>query len=314
VGGPVLLLTVVDRAVVLNEAHWKWVAREVPTQLLDPYRIEAILRTTPPGPRNVLLLGDSTMEAAADLPALNRELGPRGLRAQTVTIGGTPTLAFGFLARAVADLRPSMVVLMVSPYSVRSENFLEATYTYDVRAVPDLFPPRALIDDFSFHLAGAAGQANVLFRHRRAMQRAAGVRWGSESWRKLRMETIRAGIKESRAGGPLLRWMQRPPDTYPNPNTRAIDLLARRLHAAGAKLVVIEGPIHPLTGLMIRESRYAAFRARMKEQARAGGFTFRDAGSLPPFTLEDFRDQTHLNDQGRRTFTRALTDILRAAR
>jgi hypothetical protein len=312
IGGPILLLWGADRAIVLSRPHWEWVAREVPPQLLDPYRIEGILRTTPPGRRNVFLLGDSTMEASADVGALNRAFAAEGLRFRTLTIGGTPTVAFGFLAHPIAALRPSVAVLLVSPHSVRSENFLDSTYAYDARAVPDLFTARQVVADGSFHLEGLAEQSNVLFRHREAMQQAAAVRWGSGNWRRLTRERLREGLRQSLQGGGILRWLRkREPETYPNPNTRAIELLARLLRAEGGRLVVIESPIHPLTGLFMRPERLEAFRGLLRGMAKRDGFIFVSAGELPEFELEDFRDQTHLNDRGRRAFTGALEKILR---
>jgi hypothetical protein len=311
--GPVLLLTAVDRAIVLWRAHWAWVAREVPPQLLDPYRIEGILRTTPPGPRTVFLLGDSTMEEDTDRAALDRAFARQGLRFRTLSIGATPALAFGFLARPIAALRPSAVVLLVSAYGVRSRNFLDSTYTYDALVAPDLFTARELLSDPFFHLEGLAEQSNILFRHRRAMQQALAIRWGKESWRHLQREQLREGIRQSMRRSPLLAWVsERAPDAYPNPNTRAIEVLARRLRAVGCRFIVIESPGHPLTGLLVRPARARAFHEMMRAMATRDGFTFVSAEQLPQFVVEDFRDQTHLNEQGQRTFTDALEKILRS--
>ena len=77
---------------MLWRGHWEWVAREVPSQILDPYRIEGLLRSTAPGPRNAFLLGDSTMDAGADVERLDRAFEDRGLRFRTLTVGGTPGL------------------------------------------------------------------------------------------------------------------------------------------------------------------------------------------------------------------------------
>jgi hypothetical protein len=311
-GGPILLLFLVDRAIVLWRGHWEWVAREVPTQILDPYRLEGILRTTAPGRQNVFLLGDSTMDAGADVEGLDRAFEAQGLRFRTLTIGGSPALAFGFLARPIAALQPSTVVLLVSPYGVRSRNFLETTYTYDARAVPDLFTTREVVADPSFHLEGVAEQSNVLFRHRRAMQQALAIRAGTRHWRDLQRDVLRAGIRQSLGASPFLKWVRGGPDVYPNPNTRAIARLARLVRAQGGRLIVVETPGHPLTRLFVRPERAAAFRGTMRAMAAAGHFTFVSGEALPTFELEDFRDQTHLNDRGRRSFTGALEKILLA--
>lgn len=298
---------------MLSRSHWVWVAREVPPQVLDPYRLEGILRTTTPGARNVFFLGDSTAEAGVDVGALDRDFASEGLRFRTLSIGGTPTLAFGFLARPLSALRPSAVVLLVSPYGVRSRHYLDSTYTYDVRVVPELFTAREFLADPSFHLEGLSEQANVLFRHRRAMQQALAIRLGNESWAHLQRDRLREGIRQSMEHSPLLAWMREiEPDAYPNPNTRAIEVLARHLRGAGSRFIVIEAPGHPLTGLLIRPERARAYREMLQAMARRDGFTFVSAEDLPAFDLEDFRDQTHLNEKGRRMFTDALEKILRS--
>jgi len=113
--------------------------------------------------------------------------------------------------------------------------------------------------------------------------------------------------------GPLLLWVREGErDIYPNPNTRAIDLLARRLRAAGSRFIVIEGPIPPGHGALPAPERTRAFREALRARAKAEGFTFVSAADMADFALEDFRDQTHLNARGRRTFTDALEKILRS--
>jgi hypothetical protein len=302
IGGPILLLTMVDRAIVLDRPLWNWIAREAPPQQLDPLRVEAILRTTPSGRRNVFVLGDSTAEAAVDPGALDRALAPKGRLTGVISIGGAPTVTFGLLARSILALDPSAVVLVVSPYTLRDEGFYDQTYTYDARVVPDLFVPSEILSHLSFHLQGLAGQA---------LQRVAAIRLGLNTWTNLRIETLQAGIRASREKGPLLTWTTgKNPVHYPNPNTRAIALLARRLRARGAKLVVVESPVHPLTGLYVGEKRYARFRKYLGRLAGEERFTFVAAPDLPDFPLEEFRDQTHLNEVGRRAFTDAIAHKL----
>jgi hypothetical protein len=311
IGGPILLLFAVDRAIVLYRPHWEWVARETPPQQLDPYRVEAILRTTEPGPRNVLILGDSTAEAALDTAALDGAFARRGLRFKTLSIGNAPTVTFGFLANDLLALRPSAVILVVSPYSLRDRGFYEQIYTYDVRVVPSLFRPREILGHLGFHLRGFLAQTNVLLRHQQALQRAAAIRLGVDTWRSLQIETLQAGIRAAREKGPLFTWaVGKAPDSYQNPNMRAVDLLARKLRERGTKLVVVESASHPLTGLFVGAKRTAAFRNRLDTAAKDDGFTFIAAPALPRFTLDDFRDQTHLNEAGRRKFTNAVAQEL----
>jgi hypothetical protein len=141
-------------------------------------------------------------------PGPRSRLRERGLRFTTLSIGGTPTLAFGFLARAIAALDPSVVVLLVSPYSVRSRGFYAQTFTYDACVVPDLFTAREVLAETSFHLEGLAEQAAHAVPPPAGHTASDAVRWAAgpgATWAR----TDRRGIRQSMGRGPLLLWSVR---------------------------------------------------------------------------------------------------------
>lgn len=307
--GPILGLVVLDRAVTLSSAHWAWAAREVPRGLLDPYRVEAVLRSIAPGRRNVFVLGDSVIDSALDTERLNEALKDTGRRYTVLRIGGAPTATFGFLANQVASLDPSDIILEVSGYTLRSSEFTSQIYDYDVRVVRDMFTWREILAEPGFHLAGLAGQANVFFRLRHSLQRALAVRLGLTTWARVRMEQLRLQIELSRGEGPLRRWIHhREGDTYPNPNTRAIGVLARKARARGIALIVLETPYHPHLRMLVGESRFRALRAELSRLAREEGFTYVRSEDMVDLGLDDFEDHTHLNETGRRIFTDAAIE------
>ena len=313
-GAPLLLLAIVDRAVVLSGPHWRWVALEVPSGLLDPYRVEAILRTTDPGPQNVFILGDSTAAATLDTAALEHELDGRGLRFRTLSIGGAPTLTFAFLLNQILVLQPSAIILFVSPYALRSRHFYEYVHPYDARVVRDLFTLQEVLDNAGFHLAGLFGQVNILFRHRRSMQYAAAVRLEMNSWGALKAEQLRAelGIFAGAAQGPLQTWMKdRAPDSYENPNARALDLIARRCGELGVKLLIVETLMQPTTALVVGEERGQTFRARVRAIADARGVAFMTRAELPALQDRDFADHMHMNERGRQQVSGGVAARLR---
>jgi hypothetical protein len=303
---------VVDRAIVLYRPHWEWVAREVPPDLLDPYRLEAVLRTTRPGRHNVLILGDSVIDSALDTKRLNEALKDRGYRFTVLRIGGTPTVGVGFLANQLLELDPSAIVLAAGAYTIRSRDFYDGIYTYDVRLVPELFTLMEVLEHPGFHLAGLAGQANVLFRRRHSLQRVAAVRWGSSSWDRLRLEHAKKRLESSLGASPLLLWIRdRDPETYPNPNTRAMSLLARRTGSQGARFVVLESPTHEHVSLLLGKERSEAFLHHAGEMAKAHGFAVVKSTEVADLTLEDFKDHTHLNDHGRKVYTDGAIELFR---
>jgi len=310
--GPVLALVASDRALVHWRAHWVWVAREVPPFALDPYRLEGILRTTPPGRENVVLLGNSVTERGFDRAALETRFTERSLRFPKLTLGGAPALTFGMLARAIAGLEPALALLVVSPPSLRSQGYEDHVYSYDASAVPELFTLREWLGDVRFHVEGAAGQLHVLARHRRAMQRAALVRMGRLDWRSLEADAGAIRVEHMLDGADQFQtWLKQPePDVYPNPNTRALGVLAQRLRERGARLVVLEAPVHPIQALLLPPDRVEAAHEELVRLAAEDGFTLVPREELPRLEEDDFIDWVHASKRGRERLTAFLGDYL----
>ena len=315
VGVPLLALGGLDRALVDWRAQWVWAAREVPPLVFDPYRLEALLRTTPPGRANVLLLGNSVVEMGFDSAALERRFADRGLRFPKLTLGGAPALSFGMLADAIAELEPSLAVYVVTAPGLRSRGYLEDVHVYDARAVPELFTASEVLAEPAYHIDGAVGQANILARHRNALQRAALVRLGFTSWDALRPRADLAQLRKMLSGDNAWQsWVaEREPDTYPNPNTRALARLARKLRAAGARLLVIEAPMHPAQARLTPRVRIATQRAEVARLAAQEGFELIPASMLPALDEADFSDWIHASARGRERLTAFLGDTLARA-
>ena len=286
--------------------------REVPPLVLDPYRLEGLLRATPPGPANVVLLGNSVTEMAFDRAALEARFRDRGLRFPKLTLGGSPALSFGMLADDVAALEPALALYVASPPSLRSRDYEDHVYTYDAGALAELFTPADVLANPRFHIDGAAGQLHVLARHRRAMQRAALVRLGRLEWGDLEREAAWIRVQHMQAG--VDQWQtwvaEREPDAYPNPNTRALGRLARRVREAGGRLVVMEAPLHPVQALLLPRGRIAAARDELARLAAADGFTLLRKEDLPALGEDDFQDWVHANARGRERLTAFLADYL----
>jgi hypothetical protein len=287
------------------------VAREVPPLVLDPYRLEGVLRSTPPGRANVALLGNSVTEMAFDRGALEARFADRGLRFPKLTLGGAPALSFGMLADDVAALEPRVAVYVVSPPSLRSRGYEDHVFSYDAGAALELFAPAEWLASPRFHIDGAAGQLHVLARHRRALQRAALVRLGRLAWADLEREARWLRVQHMRDGVDQWQtWLTGEPDVFPNPNTRALARLARRLRESGARLVVIEAPVHPVQALLVPRGRVEATRAELARLAAAEGFTLVPREALPPLGEEGFSDWVHANAHGRERLTAFLAGAL----
>ena len=314
IAGPVLALVALDRAVVLWDGHWAWAAGAVPPLALDPYRLEATLRSTPPGPQNVLILGNSVAEMGFDREALEERFRGSGLRFPKLTIGGAPAASFGMLAPAIAELAPRAVVYVTSAPALRSDDFLDHVYSYDLRAVPALFPGAEPLQEPRFHLEGLAGQLHVLARHRRALQRALLVRLDRLSWQTLQTQMDLRRLERAIDGRDALQtWVADDPDVYPNPNTRALAYMQRTFRAAGTAFIVLDAPMHPIPMMLGIGERVAAYRRHLAELAAAEGFALLDERQVPQLDEDEFLDWVHANERGRQRLTARLGDYLTEA-
>lgn len=284
----------------------------MPPLVLDPYRVEGLLRSTPPGPENVPLLGTSVAEMSFDAAALEARFAERGLRFPKLTLGGAPALSFGMLADDITALSPRVAVYVASAPSLRSRGYEDHVYTYDASALLELFPAGEWLASPAFHIDGAAGQLHVLARHRRSMQRAALVRLGRLTWDDLASEAHWIRIDHMARGADQWQtWLaDREPDVYPNPNTRALGRLARRLREHGGRLVVMESPLHPVQAMLVPRSRAEAAHAELERLAAAEDFTLIPRESLPELGEDDFGDWVHPNERGRARLTEFLAGAL----
>jgi hypothetical protein len=106
-------------------------------------------------------------------------------------------------------------------------------------------------------------------------------------------------------------WLKEPgPDVYPNPNTRALGVLAARLRARGSKLVVLEAPLHPVQVLLIPPDRIARADDELALLAAEDDFTLVTRSELPALEEDDFVDWAHASERGRERLTAFLGDYL----
>jgi hypothetical protein len=300
-----------DRAVVLWDAQWAWAAREIPALVLDPYRVEGLLRTTPPGRQNVPILGNSVAEFGFDVAVLEQRFAAADLRFPKLTIGGAPALTFGMMADDVVALKPRAAILVVTAPSLRSRGYLDHVYTYDVDAAAELFTPEEALSEARFHLHGVFRQLSVFARHRSSLQRSLLVHTGHMEWADLHSHVKRTRIRHMLDGSDAWQtWIRdRTHDELDNPNTRALGYLARRLRELNAPLIVVEAPVHPVPKLLSAK-RLKSYHERLSELAETGAFTLISTDELPTMDEDDFKDMIHASPQGRARLTDFIAERL----
>jgi hypothetical protein len=310
--GPLGALVATDLLIARATPFWEWVAREFPRRLDDDYLGEALLRTLPPGRQNVVLLGNSRADDGVDTTALERRFEARGLRFRNFTVVGSGIVDQAMRAERIAALEPGVVISMVDAAALRPDGWLDETFSYDASAALAIFSPGELIGETGFHVAGLAGQLHVLARHRTSLQNSALVRLGRETFLGVRLALMRGAVRAIEAEpNEVVAWLKnKEPDPYPNASTRALAFLARRMRDAGAKLIVVEAPAHPILIAPAVHARVERFREFVSALAAEEGFTFVPATRLEALDTEHFRDLIHVNPDGRARFTATLADSL----
>ncbi len=300
-----------DRALVLSDAHWRWVVREVPPQILDTYRIEGLYRTTAPG--TALILGNSTAEEGFDTAVLEDEFADRGLRFAKLTLGGSSLVSFGLLSEQIAAIDPPLVILMATAGSARGRDYQDSVYMYDIRSALQLFTSQEVWQSPDLHLRGLLRQSHVFARNRHAMQRSLAVALGWEHWWRMRLGIQQYQLRLMLAGVPVRRFQKRMTRKalYPNPNTRSITRLARQARVRGGSFILVEAPVHPMMKGYTGDRRQAEFREVAERRAQRDDFPFVTANEFPPFDESDFKDLIHLGSSGRDRFTARFAEILR---
>jgi hypothetical protein len=311
---PIGGLFALDRAIAHATPFWAWVVASFPRRLDDSFLAEAVLRATPPGRDNVVLLGNSRADDGVDLAALESRFAARGLHFRNLTVVGSGPVDEAMRAREVAALEPDAVIAVVAASELRDADGSGETFSYDAAAARYIFPLADFAARPEFHLTGLAGELHVLARHRGSFQNAARVCLGRDTFLSIELELWRVARErlalDNEPKVPV-EWLgRREPDPYPNDNTRAVEFLAETLHAAGTRLVMVEAPSHLIQEAPRVRPRVERFRDYMAELAAKHGFVFLPATRFPQLELDQFKDMVHVNESGRAIYTAKLGDEL----
>jgi len=308
---PIAGLSGLDLAIEHATPFWSWVLAKFPRRIDDSFLAEALVRATPRGRENVVLIGNSRADDGVDLAALETRFWGRGLHFRNMTVVGSGPVDEAMRARDLASLAPSTVIAVLGPDELReSSDYARSTFAYDAIAARHIFVWRELWADPEFHLTGLAGQLHVLARHRRSFQNAAMVQLGAQSFRQIELDMVAMAREMEEQHGQrraFVEWVKKlEPDTYPNDNTRSLEWLADSLHAAGARLVVVEAPGHLMLQAPRAQPRVERFRGYVAELAAQHDFVFVPGSRFPELQLDQFKDLVHVNESGRATYTETL--------
>ena len=89
--------------------------------------------------------------------------------------------------------------------------------------------------------------------------------------------------------------------------------IVRDVREAGASVLLVECPVHPIGKVLEGQSAEAQFHQLARELANDRGVWFHPLSASPRYWLDDFDDLFHLNDVGGTRFTQTILELLPAA-
>jgi len=239
-------------------------------------------------PASVLLVGNSTLRFGLDARELNRDLQPE-LAVHLLAVDGTMYEDWYFCLRELfrKGSRPNYVVLVLPPSHV-------------ARLAP---PP----DEASYYIFGIRDILALREAEKLNPTQVSNVIFAHSSLFFSRRSDVRFAIKDRLFPGfeaLARRYMLRgvPADLSPVPNRfRQLDDLCSQYHV---RLMYVIPPTN--------EQSDTSQAPAVLQAAQANGIP----GSMPVLNTEmpatDYRDGYHLNDLGRRVFTRSVAKFLKA--
>lgn len=303
VGIVVAALLLPSLAIDHHPAAAEWLATFRPGTF---HHAEGLLRSTPRGEREIVVLGSSVAVTNVIDGALARRTGRPVLNAGMM---GAPVCVSSMLASEIAARRPETVVFVLAAMDL--ERCVPNRPAFDLDIAWRALGPLELIRDERW-IAGALGEVSALVRHREALQ-------------TLEDDEGRGWAWHPRYGGPFdpermerhiatrtqrLRGRSLDGDT---PSVRALARFAERL--PDTEIVLVPAPTRPEVVEAVCGAQGTAWLpahvARLEAVAADIGGRVVGPDVLGEFVSTDLNDATHLGASGQPRFTFALADALR---
>ena len=302
------------------------------------------LASTPSDSPRVVVLGNSRAQAAID---------PGGLGDVTVTVIARPGIEpfqMRFYADRVARTRPDVVVLAWSEFDTHRPIRLEPVSARAATSVPALLDLlRATDARFAWEnrdslLRSAAAATSNVYRYREVLGQAFGFAWrrfplaanltspapppiAGRARAALFDGEVRAlpdstrrrlqRLFPERGIGMIFDQADMVSEIQPGRHVAVQRHLLRRavevLCGAGATVVVVETPIHPITRGLYDTGLATPFRAFVAELERDLDVRFVPLGAAERFAAGDFLDLIHLDPSGRARLTARTREAVRRA-
>jgi len=288
-----------DQLLLRSDAFWRLAcARD--TDDAQPLFIDRALRAVEPAQIDLVVMGSSVAGDDVDLPALAPAVGATPESSLLLALPQATITELSMLAPRVADLRPRVVVMVVTSLFLLESSAPDALRFYDPGTALSIYGWAGLFQERAAHASQLLGASHVVIRWRRQLRAA--LFQGPLAATGAQRRAGAAQEAERRAA----RFEVAP--ACEGAQVEALRATREHVAAAGAALVVARAPIRAGAASVTGAGR--ALRPCLSGLAEEVGFVYVGSGGRARFRREHFEDRIHLNAAGRTRFTEHLAEAL----
>ena len=292
-----------DRLLRNSTAFWRFCARYSNSTHGRPLEIEASLALLEPGTLDLAVLGDSIAQSDLSVPRLAQGLGMATDRVLDLHLPAGSPVELAMMAPELVRALPRVVVLLAPVWILYETTEADDMRFYSPSMAPRLFSTREILADHTAHVSNALASTHVVVRHRDRLRRAIGAAaTGRSPDSDLPDDLAHSPNAQPEAAAPSIGRRQ---PICPNPQTRAIAVLAERLQARGTSFTVVSTPSLDERGH--RPFLLDTLDACLASMAAESGFLHIPSTEFHQPEAGEFSDPSHMNLVGRMRFTDELT-------
>ena len=297
--GLVALWFASDAVLESSSAFWSFGDADAPGAAAESYRVEGQARRLAEregGSDLVLVMGSSLVESNVDVSELARGMSVAEDSIVPLWMSAAAELEMAMLTPLLEATPPKIVVYVTHVWAMHARTNVDRPRLYDPGVALELLGARSALARPARHAAQMILGSHVALRHRSAFLDLIPVERKAETLAMLRERWTDAAISTPLDFG------------CHSENMEALDLLARRLAAAGVAVWIVPAPLQDEWGS--EPSLRRLLDRCLSDAAHAGGYRHVPSAALASLEPGHFRDKLHLNASGRALFTHVVIDAV----
>lgn len=322
--GAIVLFLVFQCVLLESKSFWRFCYLYSTPGRDDALRVEAQLKLLSVNDKNirVFLIGSSQTREDFDTDYLNKYFSRANVNFCNFGIAGTASPIDMFMLKdKLSNKKPVFIFYM--PY-------IESFYMdkYDFSTMVNYFEPSILpyflryegfkdiVAQRGYFIDSFLGKIFLFYRYRESFVRILYTAINYHISGNKISEPLRYAHQENRPKSYFIEEIKKAGgNRYKTNSCLELNkvlfcLFAKDIISKGIKLIVLDGPTHPLFKECYRKEINYEYNDFLRRQSLGLGFIYLDSNNLPKFNETEFIDFTHLNEKGRTKFNNFIAQFL----